>query len=167
MSQVISSAWLCTAGLEKVSRNGAVLWCHRLWDLSLDKSWSVSKAITLLISTLGGLPGNLTAFLIHSLFWGNLNLCIFIPMSSNILNSSSPLPMLIHLLDLKKIILPFLCYLLYRSAWLKRTVSFSLCLKGRILIPLAVLVVSVMSLGSVISFLLPPTMQLVLYLPFL
>lgn len=154
MSQVISRAWLCTAGLEGISWKRAALWCCILWDPSLEGSWSVSKADnSLLASPFGGLPGNHNAFMINfpspprlNLFWDNLNLCIFVPTWSNKLNRTSSLPVLIHLKKnkihpaLKKIISRFLCYLLH-SAWLKRLVSLSLCLKDRLLILLVVLVV--------------------------
>lgn len=77
-----------------------------------------------------------------NLFQSNLNLCNFVLKGSNRLKRTSSFPVLIHLIDLKRIIPLFICYLPFHYPWLKIPVSPSLCLEDRLLIPLAVSVVS-------------------------
>lgn len=139
-----------SVGLEGISWKRAVLWYYRLWELFLEEGWSVSKADTFLCLHLlleGCLRTSLLLWFIfpHSrlnLFWDNLNLYIFVPTGSNMLNRISSFPVLIHLINLQRIISPFLCYPFFHSPWLNRPVSLSLCLEDRLLIPLAVPVVS-------------------------
>lgn len=151
MSQVTPRAWLCTEELREVGR-----------DLLEESSALMSRALRAFFWKKADPSPKLTLFSAcvsfwraawephHfydsffprlNLFWDNLNVYIFVPTGSNRLNRTS-FPVFIYLIDLQRIISPFLCYLFFHSPWLKTPVALSLCLEDRLLISLAVPVVS-------------------------